>query len=279
MPTIQTFAPVARPVAKAFAPTEIPPTEFLPRGPGRERLVGRLAVELFFDEAGDAANRARPARFRAEVPLSQASFAGRLGARGAGVVVGDGATRLHLVLYVSNEEAHVGSTGSADAVSGAPANLRDAVVGESEHSPATATLGRPWAEPEVAPAPRPAARERVRTPLPVWRLKRTLAYLEAHLSERVTLADLAAAAGLTRMHFAAQFRVATGSSPHTYLLRRRIERAKELMCETSDSLVAVALDVGFQTQAHFSTVFKRHVGETPHRWRRANAGKTIAARR
>lgn len=131
--------------------------------------------------------------------------------------------------------------------------------------------------PQRTPAPqadeidaRPVPRRRC-SPLPTWRLKRTLAYIEAHLGDTVSLADLAGAAGLTRMHFAAQFRVATGLRPHEFLLRRRIERAQELLAEPSETLVDVALTVGFQTQAHFTTVFKRFVGETPHRWRRANA--------
>ena len=69
------------------------------------------------------------------------------------------------------------------------------------------------------------------------------------------------------MHFAAQFRIATGFRPHEYLLRKRIERACDLLVTSDASLVDIALSVGFQTQAHFTTVFKRFMGETPHRWR------------
>ncbi|MET0332289.1 MAG: AraC family transcriptional regulator [Dyella sp.] len=104
------------------------------------------------------------------------------------------------------------------------------------------------------------------TALQPWRLTRALDYIEAHLGENIALAELAEAAGLTRMHFAAQFRAATGLRPHEYLLRRRIERAQELLRREPISLADVALSVGFQTQAHFTTVFKRFVGRTPHRW-------------
>ena len=62
-----------------------------------------------------------------------------------------------------------------------------------------------------------------------WRLKRAIDYIDANLSEPVSLAELAGVAGLTRMHFAAQFRAATGLRPHEYLLRRRVERAQELL--------------------------------------------------
>ncbi|MEW6148553.1 MAG: helix-turn-helix transcriptional regulator, partial [Pseudomonadota bacterium] len=85
----------------------------------------------------------------------------------------------------------------------------------------------------------------------------------------ITLEHLAAVAGLSRMHFAAQFRAAVGMRPHEYLLKCRIERAQELLKQGDVSLVDTALTVGFQTQAHFTTVFKRFVGDTPYQWRSA----------
>jgi AraC-like DNA-binding protein len=100
-----------------------------------------------------------------------------------------------------------------------------------------------------------------------WRLKRAIDYFEAQIGERVSLAAVASAAGLTRMHFAAQFRAATGLRPHEYLLRRRIERAQEMLAETGMSLVDIALSVGFQTQSHFTSVFKRYAGQSPRAWR------------
>lgn len=104
-------------------------------------------------------------------------------------------------------------------------------------------------------------------PLPKWRLKRAMDYIEENLSETVSLAEMAASAGLTRMHFAAQFRAATGLPPHEYLLRRRIETAQEMLARSQTPVVEVALQVGFQTQAHFTTVFKRFSGFPPHAWR------------
>jgi AraC family transcriptional regulator len=103
-----------------------------------------------------------------------------------------------------------------------------------------------------------------------WRLKRVVEYVDNHLSGKITLLDLAAVAGLSRMHFAAQFRAATGFRPHEYLLRRRIQRAEELLRLSTMTLVEIALTVGFQTQAHFTTVFKRFVGDTPYQWRSAH---------
>jgi AraC-like DNA-binding protein len=103
--------------------------------------------------------------------------------------------------------------------------------------------------------------------LPKWRLKRVQEYVGAHFEEPLSLADMAAAAGLSRMHFAAQFRAATGYRPHDYLLHQRIESAKEILSNTGMPLAQVAVALGFQAQAHFSTVFKRLTGETPGRWR------------
>jgi AraC family transcriptional regulator len=102
-----------------------------------------------------------------------------------------------------------------------------------------------------------------------WRLKRVLQYVDENLAGKITLQQLAAVAGLSRMHFAAQFRAAVGMRPHDYLLNRRIDRAQELLRRADVSLVDVALTVGFQTQAHFTTVFKRFVGDTPYQWRSA----------
>ncbi len=118
--------------------------------------------------------------------------------------------------------------------------------------------------------PRAAATPKPTVALPNWRLKRAAAYIEAHLAETITLTDLAASAGLTRMHFAAQFRAATGFRPHEYLLRQRVERAQHLLDATNAPLAEIALSVGFQTQPHFTTVFKRFTGETPCRWRQRN---------
>src|SRR6202000_2843655 len=86
--------------------------------------------------------------------------------------------------------------------------------------------------------------------------------------DKITLSDLAAVAGLSAMHFASQFRAATNLSTHDYFLSRRIKGAEELLRQATITLVEISLTVGFQTQAHFTTVFKRFVGDTPYNWRR-----------
>lgn len=103
--------------------------------------------------------------------------------------------------------------------------------------------------------------------LPKWRLRRVEEYVKAHFDRAIGLSDLAKVAGLSRMHFAAQFRIATGYRPREYLLHQRIEHAKSLLSISEMPLAEIALTVGFSTQAHFSTVFKRITSETPARWR------------
>lgn len=113
--------------------------------------------------------------------------------------------------------------------------------------------------------------------LPKWRLRRVEEYVEAHFDRGIGLSDLAKIAGLSRMHFAAQFRAATGYRPREYLLHQRIEHAKSLLSNTAMPLAEVALTVGFCTQAHFSTVFKRITSETPACWRCANKNELPSA--
>jgi AraC family transcriptional regulator len=112
--------------------------------------------------------------------------------------------------------------------------------------------------------------------LPKWRLRRVEEYVKAHFDSDISLSDLAKVAGLSRMHFAAQFRAATGYRPREYLLHQRIEHAKSLLSNTETPLAEVALAVGFCTQAHFSTVFKRITSETPTRWRCAGKNELLS---
>ncbi len=103
--------------------------------------------------------------------------------------------------------------------------------------------------------------------LPKWRLRRVEEYVRTNFDHGISLSDLAGVAGLSRMHFAAQFRATTGYRPREYLLHQRIEHAKSLLANSEMALAEVALAVGFCTQAHFSTVFKRITGNTPASWR------------
>jgi AraC-like DNA-binding protein len=102
--------------------------------------------------------------------------------------------------------------------------------------------------------------------LQVWRLQRVVVYIEAHLADNVTLLELSKVAGFSPMHFAGQFRTATGQRPHDYVLRRKIEESQVRLLTTDTPIVDIALGFGFLSQSHFTTVFKRFIGFTPLRW-------------
>ncbi len=99
------------------------------------------------------------------------------------------------------------------------------------------------------------------------RLRRVTDYIEAHLAEDVSLRDLAAVAGLSTHHFGEAFKASTGTSPHRYLIERRIHRAKELLLGTDHSIVEIALAVGFASHSHFTDNFRKLTGTTPSRFR------------
>lgn len=93
-------------------------------------------------------------------------------------------------------------------------------------------------------------------------------YIASRIGDAIQLSELAAVADLSRMHFSAQFRAATGLTPHKYVQLQRISRAQDLLLGPGASIVDVAMTVGFQTQAHFTVVFKRILGDTPDKWRK-----------
>jgi AraC family transcriptional regulator len=103
------------------------------------------------------------------------------------------------------------------------------------------------------------------------RLKRVREYIETHLNDRLTLADLAGVACLSPYHFSRSFKQAVGVSPQRYVIRRRLERAKTLMRRTNEPLAEIAYRVGFSDQSHLTSIFRRETGLTPGRYRAALA--------
>ncbi len=106
-------------------------------------------------------------------------------------------------------------------------------------------------------------------------MDKALAHIEARLGERVSLDELAAAAGMSRFHFCRVFRAQIGSTPHQYMLERRIELARRLLWTpgadgtTLPAVLDVALACGFTSASHFSAQFRRHAGKSPVQWQRA----------
>jgi AraC family transcriptional regulator len=102
-------------------------------------------------------------------------------------------------------------------------------------------------------------------------LRRVVDYVEAHLGGDLTLADLAAVVGLSPHHFGDAFKAATGLAPYQYVIDRRVERACRLLRDTNTTVAQVAGAVGFSSQSHLTTQFRRVTGITPARFRRSLA--------
>lgn len=115
----------------------------------------------------------------------------------------------------------------------------------------------------AAPAPRESARG-----LAGWQLRRAQELIANHLSDGLSVARLAEECALSRSYFTRAFKLSTGLSPHDWLLRMRVEKAKALMRDTPLGLSQIGLDCGFADQSHFSRVFLRLTGMSPASWRR-----------
>jgi AraC-like DNA-binding protein len=81
------------------------------------------------------------------------------------------------------------------------------------------------------------------------------------------LAELASIARLSVYHFAGAFKQTAGVTPHHYLVRRRIERAQEMLARSDLPLSVVALANGFSDQRHLARLFQQPVGTTPRQFR------------
>jgi AraC family transcriptional regulator len=99
--------------------------------------------------------------------------------------------------------------------------------------------------------------------LPGYCLKRVLDHIGDNLAEDLSLAQLAAIAGMSPHYFAELFKRSTGHAPHRYVLLKRIERAKQGLRDTERSIVEVGLEAGFQNPTHFARMFRKFVGASP----------------
>jgi AraC family transcriptional regulator len=94
-------------------------------------------------------------------------------------------------------------------------------------------------------------------------LERVRTYIDDHIGERISLDELAREAGVSRFHFARQFRLSTGESPMGYVRRVRVERSKSILQGRTSSIAEVATRLGFSDQSHFTRIFGRLVGVSP----------------
>jgi AraC family transcriptional regulator len=98
-------------------------------------------------------------------------------------------------------------------------------------------------------------------------LKRATDYIEDNLAEDLSLAAVAQAASFSPYHFARLFKTSTGVSPHQYIIRRRVERARLLLTTTDWPLSVIARAVGFAGASHLARHFRRLLGTSPSAYR------------
>src|ERR1035441_5575119 len=132
--------------------------------------------------------------------------------------------------------------------------------------------------------------------LPPRRLQRVFSHVRENITQELAVAELAQAVGMSQYYFSKLFKLSTGTTPHQYVMRQRVERAQEILREGKPPLshappthqyvkrkrgeaaqeklregqtplAEVATHVGFETQSHFTSVFRRLAGVTPKHYR------------
>ncbi len=106
--------------------------------------------------------------------------------------------------------------------------------------------------------------------LPAWRLRHVIEYIDAHLDQDLTLAELAAVAEFSPSHFKALFKQAVGVPVHRFVLERRIERARLRLLEGTQSITEIALETGFAHPSHMARWMRRLLGLGPSQLRAAS---------
>ena len=99
------------------------------------------------------------------------------------------------------------------------------------------------------------------------RLRRIKELVHAKMEDDLSLDEMAQSVGLSTAHFARMFRKSTGETPHRFVLRQRLERAKAMLRAPDARVLDVAVACGFKTQQHFAQVFRNLWGVSPTEYR------------
>lgn len=94
-------------------------------------------------------------------------------------------------------------------------------------------------------------------------LQQAIDYIHTYLDRDLSLAELAGVVNISPTYFASLFKQEMGISPHQYVIRQRVERAKVMLIKTDLAIADIALQVGFSSQSHLTQQFKRLTGLTP----------------
>ena len=107
------------------------------------------------------------------------------------------------------------------------------------------------------------------------RLRRVKEFVHAKMEDELRLSELAQSVGLSTAHFSEMFRKSMGETPHQFVLRVRVERAKEMLRSAESRVLDVAIACGFKTQQHFARVFRQLCGASPTEHRRHFPGHIV----
>lgn len=103
--------------------------------------------------------------------------------------------------------------------------------------------------------------------LSATKLRQVTDFIGDNYSRDLKLTELAGVAGMSSFHFAREFKRTTGTTPHQYLIKFRVERAKAMLAQNELPLIEVGLRSGFSHQSHFTRLFRRLTGTTPQLYR------------
>jgi AraC family transcriptional regulator len=106
-------------------------------------------------------------------------------------------------------------------------------------------------------------------------LRRIKELVDAKLEDDLSLDEMAQSVGLSTAHFARMFRKSMGETPHQFVLRQRVERAKAMLRAADTRVLDVAVACGFKTQQHFAQVFRGVCGLSPTEYRKGFLGSEI----
>lgn len=106
-------------------------------------------------------------------------------------------------------------------------------------------------------------------------LNRALDFINDRLETPISVTQIAAAVELSPFHFSRMFKRSTGESPHQYVIRQRLQRAKELLFDSAASIAEIAHRLKFCNQSHLSSHFKRTFGVTPNEYLRRSVRRTV----
>ena len=99
-------------------------------------------------------------------------------------------------------------------------------------------------------------------------MTRVTEFIAARLADEISLDDMASIAGLSTFHFCRVFKQSTGIPPHRYQIALRIERAKDLLANSTLSIAAISAAVGYDDQGQLARLFRKEVGISPSHYRR-----------